>query len=34
MADLSDLVYPLQDVEMQIYNSISGCRTEDFRMQE
>jgi hypothetical protein len=26
MAALSDLVSPLQDAEMQIYNSLSGCR--------
>jgi hypothetical protein len=24
--DLSDLVSPLQDGEMQIYNSLSGCK--------
>jgi hypothetical protein len=26
--DLSDLVSPLQDSEMQIYNSFSGCRND------
>jgi hypothetical protein len=26
VADLSDPVCPLQDAEMQIYNSVSGCR--------
>jgi hypothetical protein len=34
VADLSDLVAPLQDARMQIYNSFSGCRNADFRMQE
>jgi hypothetical protein len=24
----------LQEAEMQIYNSLSGCRNADFRMQE
>jgi hypothetical protein len=26
VADLSDPVSPLQDAEMQVYNSFSGCR--------
>jgi hypothetical protein len=34
MADLSDPVSPLQNAEMQIYNSSSGSRNADFRMQE
>jgi hypothetical protein len=27
VADLSDPVFPLQGAEMQIYNSLSGCRS-------
>jgi hypothetical protein len=34
VADLSDPVSPLQDAEMQIYNSLSECRNADFKMQD
>jgi hypothetical protein len=34
VADLSDPVSPLQDAEMQIYNSFSGSRNADFWMQK
>jgi hypothetical protein len=32
MADLSDPISPLQDAEMQIYNSHSGCRNADLQL--
>jgi hypothetical protein len=32
VADLSDLVSPLQDAEMQIYNSLSGFRNSGLQL--